>query len=72
MANWRHALSETREGILSQYLYDREVCRKIMIWNGSYIDSANLSWWDLADHADRRARVSVERAIRRDGSSIYL
>lgn len=72
MADWRHALRETRDGIMSQYLYDREVCRKIMIWDGSYIDSANLSWHQLAEHADRRARASVERAIRKEGSSISL
>lgn len=61
--NWRAAYHDMRDRILRQYLADRECCARIQVANGTWVPSSGLSWHDLANLADHRARAILEQAI---------
>lgn len=62
--HWRESYHRTRKQILDMYLASRETCARIQIADSTWIPSAGMSWHELAEHADRRARAILERAIR--------
>lgn len=64
--DWRYSYHKTRESILAQMLADREACARFQTADGRWIPASGLSYSELSEYADQRARVILERAIRQN------